>query len=665
MMMALDGGLGLSKQQYHATPLPDTSSSPARFATARDVLWERLSPLPFFALVLEGGGFAHVGTSKEYLTLLTRPSRFAGLYHLGSAAAVYVKQQQPAEAPVEAAAAKEAAGGAGDSDATPAGKKPRMAPLALPSAAYSTAALGVTAETIAAGGVPLAALGEEGCPPTFSVLNSILSVRAPSTAPALSPFGAGSVVEHSHLEGAWRIGAGCLVSSVRSLPGLVVRSGTAVQELRVTTTPAGPGSAPVVGRVVSVIGVSDGIKDAYTKPTARINGLPWADVFALSGATPDDIWPGGATSVPANCTIWTAKLWPVLPLSEGALPLPKDDLDLACLWLQWAAPLSAAEAAETGAGCASAVRAAAVAPKVLYAWKSAVRVSLKDILALADATTEFAWRRDLRSRVDVASLVLTAHGSSSAQASASSSALPSAAALVRRLGRAARGAGIGPALPGDYSDSLVRVAQGADDGSGSSSHAGKAAVAAAASWSVSTPVGCSAEFAWAALLALDRVASSAPADTAARALSIAALLMWGVAGWGTAGGGSGPSHHADWAGALALLEAEGADQRALTHAAVRAAAAAHAARRGASARGAQGHAGAAVTKEATVQRRGRDQHTVDPPRASAPCGAGAGGVERHDRRAAALRSTAAGHRGRAGRVEGRGRGVACVGRGRC
>ena len=102
---------------------------------------------------------------------------------------------------------------------------------------------------------------------------------------------------------------------------------------------------------------------------------------------------------------------------------------------------------------------------------------------------------------------------------------------------------MGPALADDYSEELVRVAERADGGGGSSAHAGSAAVASAASWSVSVPVESPAEFAWAALLALDRVASSAPADTAARALAVSALLLWGVAGWGTAGGGRGPSHH--------------------------------------------------------------------------------------------------------------------------
>jgi hypothetical protein len=43
----------------------------------------------------------------------------------------------------------------------------------------------------------------------------------------------GSVVEHSLLQGSWRIGTGALVSSVRSFPGLHVLDNTVVQELRV------------------------------------------------------------------------------------------------------------------------------------------------------------------------------------------------------------------------------------------------------------------------------------------------------------------------------------------------------------------------------------------------------------------------------------------------
>lgn len=480
--------------------------------------------------MLEGGGFAHVGTSAEYLHLLTRPSRFAELYGLGSASAVYVQDSDASDAGPDGVAV---------ASGEPSAKRSRL--NLGGAAAAGGGAVGVTAATVAAGGQPLASLQAESTVPTFTVLNTIMDAPpAAGGSSSFSPFGAGSVVEHSRLSGRWTIGDGCLVSSVRTLPSLVVRGGTALQELRVTQA---NGS---LGRVVSVLGVSDGIKDAYGKPSARINGVPWHEFLAVAGAGPEDVWPGAGPSY-AGCTIWTAKLWPVTPLEATGT-----DADLACLWPQWAAPLKQGEAADPR--CVAA-RAACTSPAVLAAWRSSQRLSLKDILAAADANTEFAWRRDLRGRIDAASLVLAAGGTATSGAS-------SVAALVRRLGRAARGTGCPPGLPANYEGALQAAAAAA----GASSGVGAglvvtAAAAAAASATVASP----SDFTWAALRALDRVAASCPADVAARSLWVQALLMWAVAGWGTNAEWSGPAYHGDWAHAFGILEKEGALQRAFSH----------------------------------------------------------------------------------------------------
>ena len=519
MMMALDGGLGLTKEQYHATPISDALSPLNITSWAREVLWEALTPLPFHALVLEGGGFAHVGTSSEYLTLLTRPSGFAGLYGLTSRAAVYVQQQQ---------------------------QQQQQQQDDGPSSGISSV------------GSLLASLTSEATP-TFTALNSVLVTSPGVTAAACC--GGGSVVEHSHLTGAWSIGPGCLVSSVRSLPSLVVRGGTALQELRVAK-PNMPGG---VGRVVSVLAVLDPIKDAFTKPSARINGLPWKQFLAIAGVSEEDIWPGSAhVDAPSSCTIWTAKLFPVTPVEREVKASHNEPTlaDRSCLWLQWAAPLTAAEAAHPSA---VACRASALAPEVLHAWRCAERMSLKDILGAADATVEFGWRRDLRGRIDVASLITAAGMPTTVQHISTGSV----AALVKRLGRTSKG----PAPPPHegFEESLITAAAAGagagGDGFGSSEGASSVAAAAASALSSPPPPGPPGyNYGWLALRGLDLVAAACPADVAARALSVSALLLWAIAGWGTHAEWSGPAHNPAWTGSIfKYLEAEGVGQRAFSH----------------------------------------------------------------------------------------------------
>ena len=57
-------------------------------------------------------------------------------------------------------------------------------------------------------------------------------------------------------------------------------------------------------RVVSVLGVKDGIKTVWDKPGAGVCGAPWARVFAVTGTTASDIWP---EELPHELkTLWTA-----------------------------------------------------------------------------------------------------------------------------------------------------------------------------------------------------------------------------------------------------------------------------------------------------------------------------------------------------------------------
>jgi len=89
VMMAMGGGMGLSLEAYHKTPSSDVPANAARLAAARDVMWSSLNAVPFYAAVVEGGGFCHVGTSEEYLQLLTDPTPFQLQYGLATHVAWY------------------------------------------------------------------------------------------------------------------------------------------------------------------------------------------------------------------------------------------------------------------------------------------------------------------------------------------------------------------------------------------------------------------------------------------------------------------------------------------------------------------------------------------------------------------------------------------------
>ena len=475
IMMAMGGGLGLSHAEYKTIASSETRLD--ILALARDVLWSKLRRMAFYAATAEGGDFAHVGTTSEYLQLLTAPTVSQQRHGLLSHAAWYC----------------DGADVAGTSGCIP--------PIVAPGAVSS------------------------------SVLNSLITVKG-----LLSD---GSVLEHSELTGEWRIGKGCLVSSVRSLPYLTVRDSIAVQELRVPARR---------GRVLTVLAASDPVKDPFTKNSARVCGATWSDFFSQAGCESSDVWPGGLLADPAACTLWTAKLWPVfavggatgdasasvLGLGFGggsmggygsggeiageAAPCDPVTADRASLWMQWLAvpesgPQAEAFAASLGITIDTlvATRRQHLSPRVLSAWRSAARLSLRDILAEADADVEFKWRRALRGRIDVALLVTSvARGGS-----------VSVADIVRRLGHAA---------------ALTTEGFGAVPPSSSDRDP--------------------AAYARAALRALDAVASAAPPDVAGRALAVQSALLWAMAGWGAHGHRSGPAHNSAWLPVLALLDGD-------------------------------------------------------------------------------------------------------------
>ena len=92
-------------------------------------------------------------------------------------------------------------------------------------------------------------------------------------------------------------------------------------------------------RVLSVLGVNDPIKDAYTKKGAVICGVSWETFMAKAGVSVADIWPGIPEA--ASRTIWTAKIFPVFDVPPGAPGISQNCIvatptlaDRASLWMQ-------------------------------------------------------------------------------------------------------------------------------------------------------------------------------------------------------------------------------------------------------------------------------------------------------------------------------------------
>lgn len=447
IMMAMGGGMGLTKEDYHKVATSDTQA--ARIATSRDILWAALIDMPFYACVVEGGHFSHVGTTSEYLQLLAAPTDIQRQYGLKTSAAWY-----------EFGRPVQSMGGCFE-DPVKDEKAPR-----------------------------------------FTVLNSLFhggGIR-----------GLGAVVEHSELSGDWAVGHGALVSSMRSVKHLTLRQAIAAQEMRVSSGKQ---------RVITVLGVLDPIKDPYTKASARICGAKWSDFFEITGTSAEDIWPDILD--PNSMTIWTAKLFPVSDIvlgGSGSTIGQVDEVtsDRASLMLQWLDSASVnCESTGLDAKQHEIVRRGHLQPKVINAWRTLPRLSLKEILGEADATTEFAWRRELRGKID-AHLLVGAITNMTEGDSPHRVGLP-VFDLVRRLGRSA--------VP-------ISIADVGISGENSS------------------PI----SFAVAALRGLDHIALSSSPDVAGRALAVQSALLWAMAGWGSHGHRSGPAHNDAWLNSFALLD---------------------------------------------------------------------------------------------------------------
>lgn len=220
----------------------------------------------------------------------------------------------------------------------------------------------------------------------FSLLDAAASTRSIPGAVCVNSVlesegaaGAGAVIEHCRLSGAWSAGPGALLSGLRlQLPELHVAARIAVQQLHLA-----PGSAavdaggPRAGNeqdsiyVLVVFGVDDPVKEPFCSPKARLCGKPWHCVLKALGASASDVW---SPEVAENdrC-LWSARLYPPFRRADAA-----------------SIPLLLLQAAALGSPVVGAHAAS---------WRDAPRRSLSDLLDEASPSQEFAWRRQVHDEV--------------------------------------------------------------------------------------------------------------------------------------------------------------------------------------------------------------------------------------------------------------------------
>jgi fucokinase len=140
------------------------------------------------------------------------------------------------------------------------------------------------------------------------------------------------------------LGAGSLLANVVSdAEDLQVGDGVVVHQLPL----AGEG-----GYVTRLYGADDDPKRPLHEGGTFLNA-PWPEWLARAGLTPRDLWP--ATTHPAECTLWDARLYPVSADREESLR--------AVLWLQ---------------------RPEAASREAVAAWRAAERLSLGESFLRAD-----------------------------------------------------------------------------------------------------------------------------------------------------------------------------------------------------------------------------------------------------------------------------------------
>eukprot|EP00953_Heterococcus_sp_UTEX-ZZ885_P028127 15012-Heterococcus_DN1.PRE.2 len=210
-----------------------------------------------------------------------------------------------------------------------------------------------------------------------------------SLAGEAATIGTGAVLEHCVLHTAnWHIGDGALVSGLR-------RWGNATSELAVPRGMEISLGDAAQGHVFTCFAVADPIKAHYTGTAAAVCGAPWSTFMSTRSATANDIWPGIAKHertlwrfcymlVITYCE-WCATLLPTYSSSNSAPSSNEQEVLRALQWLGCTRSNSSSSSSSTALDWS--------------AYLTAERLSLCDVLAVADPSAEFAWRRELAATI--------------------------------------------------------------------------------------------------------------------------------------------------------------------------------------------------------------------------------------------------------------------------
>ena len=129
------------------------------------------------------------------------------------------------------------------------------------------------------------------------------------------------VVVDSQLAGPLEWQTKALVSGVRTSQPLSLQADVALSQVPVLTPARAlpdEGQAFSGGWVTRIYGLQDNPKRAMTDPTATYMNHAWADWLAQIGLCAEDVWP----NLPAEqCTLWNARLFPLVPRREVSLQL--------------------------------------------------------------------------------------------------------------------------------------------------------------------------------------------------------------------------------------------------------------------------------------------------------------------------------------------------------
>uniref|UniRef100_A0A4W4DQA1 L-fucose kinase n=1 Tax=Electrophorus electricus TaxID=8005 RepID=A0A4W4DQA1_ELEEL len=170
---------------------------------------------------------------------------------------------------------------------------------------------------------------------------------------------AGAVVQHCHLQGPVKVHSGCLLS------GLDLASSAYMQGMPLTSDIIMQGHRVQLGElkltVFTVFGAHDSLEVLIDADTGSFLNRTWSQFFSHTGIQPEELW--GAECGVRRCLL-DARLFPVFKPHGGAVGL-------------------------------EGVRFLLGGSGTTESWRAAWRLSLKEVLSLADQQGELRWREEL------------------------------------------------------------------------------------------------------------------------------------------------------------------------------------------------------------------------------------------------------------------------------